>query len=80
MKLYLWDQTAKDFYKKFTSSEDTPTVLLVTTVNPKVIAGNQLIPIITEPLIIQTLMFCHAVCLRSLLFAYQVIKHVCDPI
>ncbi|CAF1711386.1 unnamed protein product [Brassica napus] len=41
MKLYLWDQTAKDFYKKFTSSEDTPTVLLVTTVNPKVIAGNQ---------------------------------------
>ncbi|KAH0903484.1 hypothetical protein HID58_042987 [Brassica napus] len=38
MKLYLWDQTAKDFYKKFTSSEDTPTVLLVTTVNPKVIA------------------------------------------
>ncbi|KAL0773328.1 hypothetical protein Bca101_038479 [Brassica carinata] len=42
MKLYLWDQAAKDFYKKFTSSEDTPTVLLVTTVNPKVIAGNQL--------------------------------------
>ncbi|CDY39704.1 BnaA04g07310D [Brassica napus] len=40
MKLYLWDQAAKDFYKKFTSSEDTPTVLLVTTVNPKVIAGN----------------------------------------
>ncbi|CAF2035077.1 unnamed protein product [Brassica napus] len=35
MKLYLWDQAAKDFYKKFTSSEDTPTVLLVTTVNPK---------------------------------------------
>ncbi|XP_048634116.1 uncharacterized protein LOC125608191 [Brassica napus] len=23
MKLYLWDQAAKDFYKKFTSSEDT---------------------------------------------------------
>ncbi|KAH0888771.1 hypothetical protein HID58_051200 [Brassica napus] len=39
-KLYLWDQAAKDFYKKFTSSEDTPTILLVTTVNPKVIAGN----------------------------------------
>ncbi|KAF3503895.1 hypothetical protein F2Q69_00041139 [Brassica cretica] len=38
MKLYLWDQAAKDFYKKFTSSEDTPTVLLVTTVNPKTIA------------------------------------------
>lgn len=40
MKLYLWDQAAKDFYKKFTSSEDTPTVLLVTTVNPKIIADN----------------------------------------
>ncbi|KAF3577926.1 hypothetical protein DY000_02032267 [Brassica cretica] len=38
MKLYLWDQAAKDFYKKFTSSEDTPTVLLVTTVNPKTVA------------------------------------------
>ncbi|CAN7141795.1 unnamed protein product, partial [Brassica rapa subsp. narinosa] len=36
--LYLWDQAAKDFYKKFTSSEDTPTVLLVTTVNPKTVA------------------------------------------
>ncbi|KAF8100734.1 hypothetical protein N665_0218s0072 [Sinapis alba] len=35
MKLYLWDAAAKDFYKKFTSSEDTPTVLLVTTVNSK---------------------------------------------
>ncbi|KAG5398258.1 hypothetical protein IGI04_020072 [Brassica rapa subsp. trilocularis] len=40
MKLYLWDQAAKDFYKKFTSSEDTPTVLLVTTVNPKTVTGN----------------------------------------
>ncbi|CAF1847381.1 unnamed protein product [Brassica napus] len=41
MKLYLWNQAAKDFYKKFTSNEDTPTVLLVTTVNPKTVAGNQ---------------------------------------
>ncbi|KAF8068495.1 hypothetical protein N665_1148s0012 [Sinapis alba] len=40
MKLYLWDQAAKDFYKKFTSSEETPTILLVTTVNPKTISGN----------------------------------------
>ncbi|KAG2306409.1 hypothetical protein Bca4012_016985 [Brassica carinata] len=40
MKLYLWDQAAKDFYKKFTSSEVTPTVLLVTTINPKLFAGN----------------------------------------
>ncbi|WZZ52007.1 hypothetical protein YC2023_052114 [Brassica napus] len=38
MKLYLWNQAAKDFYKKFTSNEDTPTVLLVTTVNPKTVA------------------------------------------
>ncbi|CAN6981731.1 unnamed protein product [Brassica rapa subsp. trilocularis] len=33
--LYLWDQASKDFYKKSTSSEDTSTVILVTTVNPK---------------------------------------------
>ncbi|KAF8101846.1 hypothetical protein N665_0201s0159 [Sinapis alba] len=40
MKLYLWDEAARVFYKKFTSSEDTPTVLLVTTVNPKTLGGN----------------------------------------
>ncbi|KAG2316076.1 hypothetical protein Bca52824_019198 [Brassica carinata] len=40
MKLYLWNQAARDFYKNFTSSEATPTVLLVTTVNPKIFAGN----------------------------------------
>ncbi|KAF2569116.1 hypothetical protein F2Q68_00026139 [Brassica cretica] len=39
MKLYLWNQAAKDFYKKFTSNEDIPTVLLVTTVKPKTVAG-----------------------------------------
>ncbi|KAH0883423.1 hypothetical protein HID58_059519 [Brassica napus] len=33
MKLYLWDQAARDFCKKFKSYENTPTVLLVTTVN-----------------------------------------------
>ncbi|CDY24581.1 BnaC05g32650D [Brassica napus] len=33
MKLYLWDQAARDFCKKFKSYESTPTVLLVTTVN-----------------------------------------------
>ncbi|KAL0855660.1 hypothetical protein Bca101_060813 [Brassica carinata] len=38
MKLYLWNQAARDFYKNFTSSEATPTVLLVTTVNPKIFA------------------------------------------
>ncbi|KAF8091808.1 hypothetical protein N665_0435s0008 [Sinapis alba] len=37
--MYLWDAAAKDFYKKFTSSEDTPSVLLVTTVNPKTLSG-----------------------------------------
>ncbi|KAF8046825.1 hypothetical protein N665_3391s0003 [Sinapis alba] len=35
MKLYLWDQAATDFCKKFKSYENTPTVLLVTTVNTK---------------------------------------------
>ncbi|WZZ04816.1 hypothetical protein YC2023_090737 [Brassica napus] len=37
-------EAAKDFYKKLTSSEDTPTVLLVTTVNPKVIADEVALP------------------------------------
>ncbi|CAG7864451.1 unnamed protein product [Brassica rapa] len=35
MKLYLWDQAATDFCEKFNSCENTPTVLLVTTVNTK---------------------------------------------
>ncbi|CDY36858.1 BnaC08g09890D [Brassica napus] len=35
MKLYLWDQAARDFCKKFKSYERTPTVLLVTAVNTK---------------------------------------------
>uniref|UniRef100_A0A0D3AW56 Replication factor A C-terminal domain-containing protein n=1 Tax=Brassica oleracea var. oleracea TaxID=109376 RepID=A0A0D3AW56_BRAOL len=39
MKLYLWDQTATDFCKKFNSCENTPTVLLVTTVNTKHLGG-----------------------------------------
>ncbi|KAF2531146.1 hypothetical protein F2Q70_00030750 [Brassica cretica] len=39
MKLYLWDQAATDFFKKFTAYENTPTVLLVTTVNPKHLGG-----------------------------------------
>ncbi|XP_013623627.1 PREDICTED: uncharacterized protein LOC106329500 isoform X2 [Brassica oleracea var. oleracea] len=34
-KIYFWDHAAKDFYKKFTSSEHNPTVLLVTPVNTK---------------------------------------------
>ncbi|KAF8114174.1 hypothetical protein N665_0040s0029 [Sinapis alba] len=40
MKLYLWDAAAREFYNKFTSSENTPTVLMVTTVNPKNLGGN----------------------------------------
>ncbi|WZZ61559.1 hypothetical protein YC2023_061666 [Brassica napus] len=39
MKLYLWDQAARDFCKKFKSYEKTPTVLLVTTVNAKTLGG-----------------------------------------
>ncbi|KAL0730785.1 hypothetical protein Bca4012_026879 [Brassica carinata] len=39
MKLYLWDDAAREFCKKFKSYEITPTVLLVTTVNTKTIGG-----------------------------------------
>ncbi|KAF2600134.1 hypothetical protein F2Q68_00009009 [Brassica cretica] len=39
MKLYLWDQAATDVCKKFNSCENTPTVLLVTTVNTKRLGG-----------------------------------------
>ncbi|KAF8100670.1 hypothetical protein N665_0218s0008 [Sinapis alba] len=37
---YLWDLAAREFYAKFTASEDTPSVLMVTTVNPKSLGGN----------------------------------------
>ncbi|CAN7086872.1 unnamed protein product [Brassica oleracea var. botrytis] len=40
MKLYLWDQAARDFCKKFKSYVSTPTVLLVTTVNTKTLGGS----------------------------------------
>ncbi|KAL0701872.1 hypothetical protein Bca4012_057994 [Brassica carinata] len=39
MKLYLWDQAAFDFCKKFRSSENTPSIILVTTVYPKRLGG-----------------------------------------
>ncbi|KAF3571750.1 hypothetical protein F2Q69_00063705 [Brassica cretica] len=39
MKLYLWDHAAIDFCKKFNSYENTPIVLLVTTVNTKRLGG-----------------------------------------
>ncbi|KAG2288420.1 hypothetical protein Bca52824_048024 [Brassica carinata] len=39
MKLYLWDQAAREFCKKFKTYENTPTVLLVTTVNTKTLGG-----------------------------------------
>ncbi|KAF2566576.1 hypothetical protein F2Q68_00024678 [Brassica cretica] len=42
MKLYLWDHAATDFCKKFNSCENTPIVLLVTTVNTKRLGGNYL--------------------------------------
>ncbi|CAN6985585.1 unnamed protein product [Brassica oleracea var. botrytis] len=39
MKVYFWDQAARDFCKKFNSYEKTPTVLLVMTVNAKTLGG-----------------------------------------
>ncbi|KAG2304825.1 hypothetical protein Bca52824_033476 [Brassica carinata] len=39
MKLYLWDKAATDFCHKFKSYGSTPSVFLVTTVNPKHIGG-----------------------------------------
>ncbi|WZY97749.1 hypothetical protein YC2023_070078 [Brassica napus] len=39
MKLYLWDKAAADFCQKFKSYGNTPSVLLVTTVNPKHLGG-----------------------------------------
>ncbi|KAG5411553.1 hypothetical protein IGI04_007872 [Brassica rapa subsp. trilocularis] len=39
MKVYLWDQAAADFCKKFNSCANTPTVFLVTTVNTKHLGG-----------------------------------------
>ncbi|KAL0807770.1 hypothetical protein Bca101_100262 [Brassica carinata] len=39
MKLYLWDKAATDFCQKFKSYGSTPSVLLVTTVNPKHLGG-----------------------------------------
>ncbi|KAL0815878.1 hypothetical protein Bca101_072322 [Brassica carinata] len=39
MKLYLWDKAATDFCKKFKAHGNTPSVILVTTVNPKRFGG-----------------------------------------
>ncbi|KAF2533557.1 hypothetical protein F2Q70_00033024 [Brassica cretica] len=39
MKLYLWDHAATEFCQKFKTFENTPTVILVTTVNPKRLGG-----------------------------------------
>ncbi|KAH0923265.1 hypothetical protein HID58_023283 [Brassica napus] len=39
MKLYIWDKAASDFCQKFKSYGGTPSVLLVTTVNPKHLGG-----------------------------------------
>ncbi|KAG2267790.1 hypothetical protein Bca52824_062345 [Brassica carinata] len=39
MNVYLWDEAAKSFCLKFDASAATPTVLLVTTVNPKRLGG-----------------------------------------
>ncbi|KAG2286814.1 hypothetical protein Bca52824_046418 [Brassica carinata] len=39
MKLNLWDKAATDFYEKFKAHGNTPSVILVTTVNPKRFGG-----------------------------------------
>ncbi|KAG2307392.1 hypothetical protein Bca52824_027140 [Brassica carinata] len=39
MKLCLWDKAATDFCEKFRSQGNTPSVILVTTLNPKRIGG-----------------------------------------
>ena len=41
LNLYLRDHAANEFYRKFTDSLQTPTDLLVTTVNTKRIGGTQ---------------------------------------
>ena len=40
MNVYLWDQAAENFRIKFDASATTPSILLVTTVNPKRLGGN----------------------------------------
>ncbi|WZZ30961.1 hypothetical protein YC2023_014362 [Brassica napus] len=42
MKLYIWDKAASNFCEKFKSYGGTPSVLLVTTVNPKHIGAGTL--------------------------------------
>ncbi|CAN6823272.1 unnamed protein product, partial [Brassica oleracea var. botrytis] len=39
INMYLWDEAAENFRVKFDACADTPTVLLVTTVNPKRLGG-----------------------------------------
>ncbi|KAH0910152.1 hypothetical protein HID58_033473 [Brassica napus] len=39
INFYLWDEAAENFRVKFDACADTPTVLLVTTVNPKRLGG-----------------------------------------
>lgn len=42
MKLYLWDNAAIEFCQKFRAFESPPSVVLVTTVNPKRLGGEHL--------------------------------------
>ncbi|CAN6832089.1 unnamed protein product [Brassica oleracea] len=46
--LYLWDQVATEFCRKFKSCETTPTVLLVTTVNTKRLGGTLAITLMSS--------------------------------
>ncbi|CAF1868648.1 unnamed protein product [Brassica napus] len=54
MKLYLWDQAAADFCKKFNSYDNTPTLLLVTAVNTKRLGGTLALTSMSPSRIIST--------------------------
>ncbi|WZZ13787.1 hypothetical protein YC2023_106876 [Brassica napus] len=47
---YLWDQAAVDFCKKFKSSDNTPSIILVTTVYPKRLGGRTRVITVTKVL------------------------------
>lgn len=57
MKLYLWDKAASDFCEKFKSYGSTPSVILVTTVNPKHLGGNIYLVMYSLGVVIRTEMY-----------------------
>ncbi|CDY69335.1 BnaAnng30050D [Brassica napus] len=60
MKLYLWDQAAVDFCKKFKSSDNTPSVILVTTVYPKRLGGTLALTSMTSSRVGNKSIYCQA--------------------